>query len=154
MTKLQAAMRDKSAKTWRERKVMYKVGSPMKGCNFCGDTEEDEDTGRVRYTSGFQVFRAYKPWETKWTWKCWECGSVDLACWANDALGLVAAQLGKEPLLGAREVVAERKYQLRREAMGLQKPKPSELVPTAREQKIRELEAEIERLMVVMKGGR
>jgi hypothetical protein len=116
MTKLQAAMKDKSAKTWPERKQMYKVGSPMKGCLHCGNTEEDEN-GRVRYTSGFQVFRSYMPQWTKWTWKCWECGSTDLSCWAADDLGLVEAQLGKEPVIKPKDQMAKYRYALRKEAM-------------------------------------
>ncbi len=145
MNLLQAAMRDKSAKTWRERKTMYKVGSPMKGCHYCGDVEEDEVTGRRCYTSGFQVFRAYRPWETKWTWKCWECGATDLACWENDGLGLVEQELGKEPLLGNRDAVAEKKVLLRRAAMKLAAPRDPEKVA-----RIKELE---ERLATLMKGA-
>jgi hypothetical protein len=149
MTKLQAAMKDRSAQGWRERKIMYKVGSPMKGCLHCGDVEEDE-SGRSRYLSGFQVFRAYKPWETKWTWKCMECNSTDLACWANDSLGLVEAELGKEPVVGARDAVAKRKYVLRKEAMlGLEKPEPRLPSNVAR---IKELEDQIARLSAAMKG--
>lgn len=63
---------------------------------------------RKFYISGFNVFRAYRPWETKWTWKCMDCKSRDLDCWADDALGLVEDQLGKEPQLGARSVLVTR----------------------------------------------
>jgi hypothetical protein len=151
MTKLQASMKDASAATWRERKVMYKVGSPMKGCRFCGDVEEDEETGKRRYLTGLQVFRAYKPWETKWTWKCWSCGAIDLQCWEPDALGLVEQELGKEPLLGNRENVRLRKYQLRREAMAkAPKPEPKDLVKTNR---IAQLEGQLAALMAMVKKG-
>ena len=65
MNKLQAAMKDKSASSWRERKVMYKVGSYFKGCSNCGETEEVEvgSSGRMvlRYLTGLQVFRSYSP---------------------------------------------------------------------------------------------
>lgn len=152
MTKLQAAMKDKSAKSWKERIVMYKVGSPMKGCKHCGDIQEDEETGKKRYLSGFQVFRAYRPWETKWTFKCWECGSTDLNCWENDALGLVAAEIGKEPIVGARDAVRERKYDLRKNAMKLQeKPEPREPAKVAR---IKQLEDELARLMAALQGAK
>jgi hypothetical protein len=151
MNKLQASMRDKSAKTWRERTVMYKVGSPMKGCNHCGDVEVSE-SGRLRYTSGFQVFRAYRPWETGWTWKCQFCGAIDLQCWAPDALGLNERELGKEPILGARDVVKAKKDALRRDARLMADPperrEPEDLV------RIRELEAELERLVNMLKGGK
>ena len=39
MNKLQAAMKDKSASSWRERKVMYKVGSYFKGCDNCEEVK-------------------------------------------------------------------------------------------------------------------
>lgn len=151
MTKLQASMKDKSASTWRERKVMYKVGSPMKGCRFCGDVEEDEETGKRRYLTGLQVFRAYRPWETGWTFMCWDCTAKDLQCWEPDALGLVEAEIGKEPLLGNREAVRVRKYQLRREAMKrIEKPEPSDLVKVS---KIAMLEAQLAELMKMVKKG-
>lgn len=151
MNHLQAAMRDKSAKTWRERITMYKVGSPMKGCRHCGDVQEDEETSRVRYLSGFQVFRAYKPWNTGWTWKCWECGATDLVCWAEDQLGLVRDELGKEPIVGSREAVASRKRELRKQAS--QCSAPARRSPQKLE-RIRELEEELERLRVVIEGAR
>ena len=152
MNALQAAMKDKSAKTWRERTVMYKVGSPMKGCKHCGDVVVDEETGKRRYTSGFQVFRAYKPWITHWTWMCAECGAKDLACWETDALGLVEAELGKEPIVGCRDAVKARKYDLRRNATKLQeKPEPREPAKVAR---IKQLEDELARLMAAVKGAK
>lgn len=157
MKKLQAAMRDKAAKRWHEARVMYKVGSPMKGCRNCGEEEEVED-GKWQFTSGFQVFRAYKPWWTKWTWKCWECGATDLACWAPDELGLIEAELGKEPLLGNREGVRKKKYQLRREAMRqMDKPTPErvtsrEAVNPEHTAKIQDLEAKLAFLVEQLKG--
>jgi hypothetical protein len=109
-------MKDKSSKSWPERKTCYKVGSPMKGCNNCGEVEEN-DRGRLVYTSGFQVFRSYKPQWTNWTWKCWECGATDLQCWAEDSAGMVVAQMGKEPVIKPRSEMVVYKQKLRREAM-------------------------------------
>jgi hypothetical protein len=154
MNKLQASMRDRSAKTWKERITMYKVGSPMKGCHNCGDVEYDEESGRRRYLSGFQVFRSYKPWETKWTWSCQECGAKDLACWEPDQDGMVEHMLGKEPIVGARGAVASRKYSLRKSLMA-DKPKEKK-EPRVPEQvaRIEELKMELERLKMILKGGR
>ena len=101
MNKLQAAMKDKSASTWRERKTMYKVGSCFKGCSNCGDVAEDE-SGRKRFVSGYEVFRAYLPKQTGFTWLCMSCGAKDLACWV-DTYG----ELGKEPRVGCRSALAE-----------------------------------------------
>ena len=124
---------------------MYKVGSPMKGCAHCGDVVVDEDTGRARYVSGFQVFRAYKPWNTGWTWMCAECGAKDLRCWAPDQDGMVEAMLGKEPIVGTREAVGQRKYELRKSlAKAAPAPDPQEL---ARKERIRQLEAKLEVLL-------
>lgn len=151
MNFLQAAMKDKSAKTWRERTTMYKVGSPMKGCHHCGDIEETE-SGRRRYTSGFQVFRAYKPWAAGWTWKCMECGATDLACWEADALGMTEYMLGKEPIVGTRDAVAGKRYAIRKELEG-KVEKPERRVPE-RVSRIKELEDELARLMLALKEGK
>ena len=149
MNKLQASMRDRSAKTWKERTTRYKVGSPMKGSANCGDIEEDPDTGRVRYTSGFQVYRAYKPWNTHWTWLCVECGAKDLRCWSPDELGLVEAQLGKEPIVGCRDAVRARKYELRKDAV---KMNTKVEVEPSRAARIAELEKRLAELMAKVKG--
>ena len=107
LTRLQAAMRDRAQRAWKEKRVYFKVGSAFKGCRACGITEEREISGngkkRVFWLTGFDVFRAYRPWETKWTWRCWSCGAVDLKCWDDDKYGTVSARLGKEPYLGPKE---------------------------------------------------
>ena len=36
MTKLQASMKDLSAKKWRENKLYYRCGSCFKACEWCG----------------------------------------------------------------------------------------------------------------------
>lgn len=90
MKKLQAAMKDASARKIPESNLYYRVGSYFKGCHHCGEYEVDiSDSGRERkrYTSGFQVFRSYYPNRTKWTYWCYECGSKDAACWENAELG-------------------------------------------------------------------
>lgn len=151
MTKLQAAMKDKSAKTWTERKQMYKVGSPMKGCFNCGETEEDEK-GRVKYTSGFQVFRSYKPQWTNWTWKCWECGATDLLCWEEDKLGLVEAQIGKEPVIKPREAMQQYRYALRKEAMAKMEGSKAPVIErksASKSEQIRELQDQLAQLVAL-----
>src|SRR5262249_51655901 len=97
MKMLQAAMKDASHRRHLSLKHMYKVGSVFKGCANCGDTYED-DNGRMRYSSGFNVFRSYQPSWTKWTWHCMDCGASDLKCWAEDSLGMVHAELGKDAI--------------------------------------------------------
>lgn len=154
MNKLQASIRDRAAATWRERKVMYKVGSPMKGCKFCGDVEEDEESGKRRYLSGFNVFRAYKPWETGWTWKCWECGSKDLACWETDAAGMVEYELGREPIAGNRDVVRETKYRIRKSLMAQQDKPDVQPRSQAKVDRIAQLEAQLALLTKMIKGGK
>lgn len=142
MNKLQAAMRDKSAKTWKDRTIMYKVGSIMKGCRFC---------------EGFNIFRAYKPWVTRWTWACTDCGSKDLRCWAPDMLGLVEEQLGKEPRILTRtdkeewlkQVRKERTQSMRRTGEILE-----EFKDKRREQVIKELQQEVERIKIMLNGGK
>jgi hypothetical protein len=140
-------MKDKSAAGWRERKQYYKVGSPMKGCRQCGEIEEDE-RGKERWITGMQVFRSYRPWEIGWTFKCWDCSATDLRCWGNDELGLVAAEIGKEPILGNRDVVKAKKYALRKEAMRVQK----QSVDLDKLEKIKELQLQIEQLKLVLQS--
>jgi hypothetical protein len=77
VNKLAASMKDRSAKSWSERRMYYKVGSCFKGCQNCGEVAEDE-SGRLRFVSGYEVFRAYRPWQTGFTWLCMECGAKDL----------------------------------------------------------------------------
>jgi hypothetical protein len=134
VNKLAASMKDRSAKSWLERRMYYKVGSCFKGCSNCGDVVDD------RFVSGYEVFRAYRPWQTKWTWCCFLCGAKDLACWSD-----TYNELGKEPRVGCRSALAEIRKE-RRQAMD---PKPR----LAKSARVHELEQEIERLRLILKGG-
>ena len=148
MKKLEAATRDRSAATWRERKVMYKVGSYFKGCSNCGETEEVEvgSSGRMvlRYLTGLQVFRSYQPSAVKWTYWCYECGAKDEKCWEN------AIDIGQDAIVGSRDSVRARKAEMRRDAV------KNDVVPKApsRASEIVRLEAELARLMEMLKGGK
>jgi hypothetical protein len=109
-------MKDASAKKWAVNKLMYKVGSWMKACATCGDFEiRYTRSGRPYkfYKNGYNVFRAYKPWSlgTQFSWKCYDCGAIDLAAWSDDADGINGLMLGKEPVRGsatAKEYAKER----------------------------------------------
>ena len=158
MNKLQAAMKDKSAAGWRERKQYYKVGSPMKACYQCGEVVED-DRGKPRWITGMQVFRSYRPWEIGWTFKCWDCGATDLRCWADDQLGLVAREIGREPILGNREVVRAKKQALRKAATAEAKREGGEIVqhpvqgsPMQKLDRIKELMQKVEQLQAILKS--
>src|SRR5271169_2448135 len=101
MNKLQASLRDSAAKAWRERKVCYRVGSFLKGCENCGDWFWDERRNGRRFrhfTSGFQVFRSYAPSQVHWTYVCWECGAKDYFAWANPK------DIGCDAIVGSRSV--------------------------------------------------
>ena len=145
MKKLEAATRDRSAATWRERKVMYKVGSYFKGCGNCGETEEVEvgNSGRtvLRYLSGYQVFRAYQPKASGFTYYCYECSAKDLRCWPG------ALDIGMDAIVGSRDSVAKRKMVLRKEAVKMTTKAPS------RAEEIARLEGELARLMEMVKQG-
>ena len=146
MRKFEAATRDRSAATWRERKVMYKVGSYFKGCANCGETEEVEvgDSGRtvLRYLSGYQVFRAYPPKASGFTYYCYECSAKDLQCWSG------ALDIGMDAIVGSRDSVAKRKMVLRKEAVKMQ----TKAVAPSRADQIAKLEVELARLMGMLKG--
>ena len=151
MKKLEAAMRDRAAQGWRERKTMYKVGSYFKGCADCGETEWVETrSGRevLRYLSGHNVFRSYDPRWVGWTWWCYTCGSKDLKCWALDEHGLVEAELGKPPVQGTREAKKHQKYVLLKSLTQMETRVPS------RADEIARLEGELVRLMEMLKGGK
>jgi len=137
MNKLAASMKDRSAKSWSERRMYYKIGSCFAGCRNCGDVVEDE-FGRKRFVSGYEVFRAYRPWQTGFTWICMSCGAKDLACWSD-----THGELGKEPRVGCRSALAEIRKE-RREAAD-PKPRPVKSV------RIHELEQEVERLRMILK---
>ena len=139
MNKLQAATHDRSAATWRERKVMYKVGSYFKGCSHCGETEEVEvgNSGRtvLHYLSGYQVFRAYQPKASGFTYYCYECSAKDLQCWSG------AIDIGMDAIVGVRSSVREIKMTLRKGAVKMETKAPSRASEIAR------LEAELAELM-------
>jgi hypothetical protein len=152
MKKLEAAIKDRAAKRWRERQTYYRVGSFMKGCANCGDTtivELSSGGHVVRFTSGFQVFRAYDPAWVGWTWWCYECGAKDLACWAPDDLGMVEAQLGKPPIQGSFKAKSSARYALRKELMANVKAETPK-VPT-RSSEIEKLEKMLAALMARIK---
>ena len=68
------------------KRISYQCGSYMKGCRNCGDKKRIRTkSGRRKtvYQSGYAVFRAYSPNETRWTFWCYECGARDQQCWAN-----------------------------------------------------------------------
>jgi hypothetical protein len=155
MKRLQAAMRDRAAGAARANRHYYRVGSFMKGCANCGDTEwvETKSGGEVlRYLSGFQVFRSYDPKWVGWTWWCYECGAKDLQCWTPDEVGMVEAELGKPPVQGSREAKALAKYRLRKELVAIAKI-DAPVVPTCAEE-IAALEKKIDDLVMQIKGGK
>jgi len=126
--------------------VMYKVGSYFKGCGNCGETEEVEvgNSGRMvlRYLSGLQVFRAYQPNASGFTYWCWDCGAKDLKCWPG------ALDIGADAIVGSRDSVAKRKMVLRKEAVKMQ----TKAVAPSRADQIAKLEVELARLMGMLKG--
>lgn len=148
MKRLQAAMRDRAASSWREKKTMYKVGSYFKGCQHCGETEEVEvgTSGgtALRYLTGLQVFRSYVPASSGWTYWCWECGAKDAQCWSD------AIDIGVDAIVGSRDSVKARKAEMRKHAV---RNDSTQRLPSRKSQ-IAELEAELERLMEMLKGGK
>ena len=86
-------MRDRAARNWRASKTYYRVGSVFKACLNC---------------EGYDVFRAYKPKETGWTYWCYTCGAKDENAWLN-------AVCGEEPFVGTRSAIREHRNQVRRE---------------------------------------
>lgn len=148
MKKLEAAMKDKSAKTWSERKHYYKVGSYFKGCLHCGETEwVVTNSGKevLRYLTGHQIYRSYSPKQIGWTYMCWECSAKDLACWED------AIDIGRDALVGNRDAVRNAKKQLRKDSV--RNDEVVVRVPT-RKDEIARLEAELAKLMAMLKGGK
>jgi hypothetical protein len=147
MNKLQAAMRDYAAKTWRERKLYYKVGSYFKGCHNCGEKieiESDSGSVQVRYKSGFDVFRSYDPKGMGWTYYCWTCGAKDDLCWSD------AIDIGQPAIRGSRDVVSRVRAQMRKDAVGNDQPRRE---VTSRSAEIAKLQAELEMLKALLKGA-
>jgi hypothetical protein len=144
MTNLQASTKDRSAATWAERKVMYKVGSYFKGCAHCGDTEEVETKSggvALRFLTGHSVFRSYQPSAVKWTYWCWDCGAKDLQCWSD------ALDIGLDAIVGSRDSVKRRKMTLRKEAVKF----TTKVETPSRVDEIVKLEAQIAELMAKLK---
>lgn len=96
MTKLQAAMRDAAAKSARDSRSFFRVGSVFKSCLNC--TQVDKHAERA--ISGFNVFRSYKPKEKGWTYKCFDCLATDSRCWDN------AWDIGQEPRILPRSDIS------------------------------------------------
>ena len=99
----QADMKDSNhSRRWRESKIYYKIGSYFKGCQNCGEKEIIKlgERSVVRYLSGYQVMRSYKPWVVGWTYWCYECGAKDAKCWKAEDYGL-------EPTRSIGEEMAE-----------------------------------------------
>jgi len=146
--KLQAAMRDVSAKKWRENTVMYRVGSVFKGCHHCGDYDvETSDSGREkkRYSSGFNVYRSYYPSRTHWTYLCMDCAAKDLQAWEG------AIDIGLDAIVGARDAVRTNKMRLRKEHVQMETKADTH---NSRESEIARLEAELAEVMALLKGGK
>ena len=153
MTQLQAAMRDKSAKTWKERRTYYKIGSYFKGCRNCGVVEMVETkSGKFveRYTSGTNVFRSYDPKATKWTYACAECGAKDLKCWAPDKAGFIEETLGEPPIQGTRDAKKEVKGRIMAR-LKAEDPRPEAKKPQPNAE-ILAMQAEIARLRALLGG--
>jgi len=158
MNRLQASMRDRASNNAREKRYFYKVGGPFKACRNCGTTTVDE-SGRVRYTSGFQVFRAYDPSWLGYTWHCYTCGAMDLACWAPDSAGMVEAELGHPPSRIPTPLRAKAKYELRKKLVALNGPSETaanekKRLAGERARQIEELEAQLAKLETMAKGAR
>ena len=153
MNKLQAAGKDRSAASWRERKVMYKVGSYFRGCRNCGDTEWVElPSGKEveRWLTGTDVFQAYKPSWSGFTYCCWSCGAKDLRCWD------IATDIGLDALVGTRDAVRAVRADRRREAARAERAESrrDEVKAPSRAAEIEALERKIAELEAVLKGGR
>ena len=148
MRKLEAATRDASAKTWRERKVMYRIGSYFKGCDNCGQKIIVElPSGRevVRFLSGYDVFRAYQPAASHFTYYCFTCSAKDEKCWPD------AKDLGRDAICGSRDAVRAAKAAFRKQHKENSKPAKEEAVDVARDARIAELEERIAALTALAK---
>ena len=147
MNKLQAATKDAAARTWREKKLYYRVGSYFKGCNNCGEKiEVESDSGKtqVRYLSGYDVFRAYDPHAMGFTYYCWTCSAKDEKCWQD------ATDIGLPAIRGSRQAMARAKAAFRKSLAKEDRPVP--VVPT-RHAEIAALGQELAALMAMLKGS-
>ena len=147
MKKLQAAMRDRAAQSWKEKRLYYKVGSYFKGCRQCGEFHwEETESGKEvkRYTSGYDVFRAYDPKWMGFTYWCYTCGAKDLMCWES------AEDIGLPAIRGSRDAIRAAKARFRKDHPKNDNPAPA--MPT-RAAEIKALEQELAALMAMLKGS-
>jgi hypothetical protein len=145
MNKLQAALRDRAAQSWREKKLYYRVGSYFKACCNCGEQiEVESDSGKVqvRYLSGYDVFRAYQPSDVGFTYWCYTCGAKDAKCWDG------AIDIGAPAIRGSHESMHRVKAQMRKDAVGNDQPRRE---VTSRSAEIAKLQAELEILKNMLK---
>lgn len=125
MNKMQAAMRDRAAQNWKRDRLMRRVSSVFKGCNYCGEWEMRETKGGKPYkywTITGDVYESYRVEQTKWTHWCYQCGAKDEMAWAPPE--------EKEPKLRER---------------------PVKLSNQATLSQIEEIEAEIAKLLLSLK---
>lgn len=169
MNSLQASMKDRSAKKWRQNRTMYRIGSYFKGCENCGEKILVETaSGRevVRFKSGYDVFRAYEPSVVGWTFWCWTCGAKDLVCWPGEKSEFM---LGRPPDLGCRTpgltfgdgakkqsayALHQKEVKMGGKATVVRAQTAHELAEDIRRYKIAKLEKEVARLQEILKGGK
>jgi len=141
MNKLQASLRDRAARNSKWGRQCYRIGSFFKGCAKCGEWHWHElANGRKvkRYTSGYDVFRAYCPNDVGWTYYCWNCGAKDSTAWEN------AQDLGMDAIRGSRDAIANGRAQRRRDNV----QNPHDAKDQALEAEIKRLKVELLKLMV------
>jgi hypothetical protein len=150
MKKLEASMRDQAAKSWKQNRVMYKIGSYFKNCENCSTIElvEVGDNLVKRYRDGGPVYRSYCPRVTGWTYYCHRCSAKDGKCWDG------ATDIGQDAIRGTREAVRKTKYFLRKEALRIGKAAVTQVVVPSRAAQIAELERKIRELEEQVKGGK
>jgi hypothetical protein len=88
MKKYEANRKDRAhAMRWRLLKIAHKVGGSFKGCQQCG--VRVPLGRRTLWLTGHNVYRAFVPARTGWTWYCWDCSARDLRAWddTRDELG-------------------------------------------------------------------
>jgi|ERR1700722_9298393 len=148
MTKMQASMKESSMKrqSYSLSRIAYKVGSFFKGCHQCGDFEWVELGAREvkRYSSGYNVYRAYAPETVHWTYYCMDCSAKDLKAWED------AKDIGTFAIRGTRDAVARSKGILRKERLKFDAK--AEVKDPVKDSEIEALEKEVERLEELLKG--
>ena len=129
-------------------RIAYKVGSFMKGCHFCGDFfwKEKGDREVKQYTGGFNVYRAYAPCTTGWTYLCMDCSAKDLKAWED------AKDIGEFAIRGTRDAVKNSKKFLRKEKLKFDAK--AEVKDPVKDSEIEALEKEVKRLEELLKGVR